>query len=62
MSTVRMAARVQGRPDEWQFAGGKTAQYGQVGNAWCPPAARAVGLAIRALASRQTEIGRREAA
>lgn len=45
--TVRMAARVQGFPDSWQFAGKKTAAYRQVGNAFPPPVAEAVGLAIR---------------
>ena len=44
--TVRMAARVQGFPDTWQFAGKKTAAYRQVGNAFPPPVAHAVGLAI----------------
>jgi DNA (cytosine-5)-methyltransferase 1 len=51
--TVRMAARVQGFPDEWQFAGKKTAAYRQIGNAFPPPVAEAVGIAIRdALAGR----------
>lgn len=45
--TVRMAARVQGLPDEWQFAGRKTAAYRQIGNAFPPPVAAAVGAAIR---------------
>lgn len=46
--TVRMAARIQGFPDEWQFSGRKTAAYRQVGNAFPPPVAAAVGSAIRA--------------
>lgn len=46
--TVRMAARLQGFEDSWSFSGGKTAQYRQVGNAFPPPVARALGDAIRA--------------
>ncbi|HEX4229117.1 MAG TPA: DNA cytosine methyltransferase [Bryobacteraceae bacterium] len=46
--TVRMVARVQGFPDEWQFAGGKTQSYRQVGNAFPPPFARAVAERVRA--------------
>jgi DNA (cytosine-5)-methyltransferase 1 len=45
--TVRMAARIQGFPDDWQFFGKKTASYRQVGNAFPPPVASAVGLQIR---------------
>ncbi|HVP52278.1 MAG TPA: DNA cytosine methyltransferase [Terriglobales bacterium] len=45
--TVRMAARIQGFSDSWNFSGGKTAAYRQVGNAFPPPVARAVGDAIR---------------
>jgi DNA (cytosine-5)-methyltransferase 1 len=41
--TVRMVARLQGFPDDWQFTGRKTAAYRQVGNAFPPPVARAVG-------------------
>ncbi|MFN0122598.1 MAG: DNA cytosine methyltransferase [Blastocatellia bacterium] len=46
--TVRMAARIQGFPDDWQFSGRKTAAYRQIGNAFPPPVARAVGMQIRA--------------
>jgi DNA (cytosine-5)-methyltransferase 1 len=45
--TVRMAARIQGFPDEWQFSGKKTAAYRQIGNAFPPPVACAVGTQIR---------------
>lgn len=41
--TTRMAARIQGFPDTWQFAGKKTSTYRQIGNAFPPPVARAVG-------------------
>jgi DNA (cytosine-5)-methyltransferase 1 len=44
--TVRMVARIQGFPDDWRFAGKKTASYRQVGNAFPPPVAEAVGRAI----------------
>jgi DNA (cytosine-5)-methyltransferase 1 len=46
--TARMVARLQGFPDDWQFSGRKTAAYRQVGNAFPPPVARALGLAIAA--------------
>ena len=46
--TVRMVARLQGFPDDWQFAGRKTAAYRQVGNAFPPPVARAVAQNLRA--------------
>jgi DNA (cytosine-5)-methyltransferase 1 len=45
--TTRMVARLQGFPDDWLFAGSKTSAYRQVGNAFPPPVARAVGSAIR---------------
>lgn len=45
--TVRMAARLQGFPDDWIFHGRKTHAYRQVGNAFPPPVAKAVGLEIR---------------
>jgi DNA (cytosine-5)-methyltransferase 1 len=54
--TVRMVARIQGFPDSWQFSGGKTAAYRQVGNAFPPPVARAVGQQLSAsLTQRQLE-------
>lgn len=46
--TVRMAARIQGFPDDWLFSGKKTSSYRQVGNAFPPPVAEAVGLQIYA--------------
>ncbi|RIQ19466.1 DNA cytosine methyltransferase [Jiangella rhizosphaerae] len=44
--TVKMAAAVQGFPTSWNFAGRKTASYRQVGNAFPPPVAEAVGRCI----------------
>ncbi|MCF7786816.1 MAG: DNA cytosine methyltransferase [Prosthecobacter sp.] len=46
--TVRMVARIQSFPDEWQFSGKKTAAYRQIGNAFPPLVAKAVGDSIRA--------------
>lgn len=43
---VRMAARLQGFPDNWHFVGAKTHAYRQVGNAFPPPVAEAVGRKI----------------
>ena len=45
--TLPMVARLQSFPADWQFAGGKTASYRQVGNAFPPSVAKAVGTAIR---------------
>lgn len=45
--TVRMVARIQGFPDNWQFHGRKTNAYRQVGNAFPPPVARAVANNIK---------------
>lgn len=47
--TCEMVARLQGWDDEWgwEFTGRKTARYRQVGNAFPPPVAEAVGDAIR---------------
>lgn len=43
--TIEMAARVQGwQPEDgWVFSGRKTSQYRQIGNAFPPPVAEAVG-------------------
>lgn len=50
--TVEMAARLQGFPADWHFVGRKTHAYRQVGNAFPPPVAEAVGLQIaQAIAS-----------
>lgn len=51
--TVPMVARIQGFPDEWQFSGKKTAAYRQVGNAFPPPVAKAVGRRIIAAFKRK---------
>ncbi|HEY2518596.1 MAG TPA: DNA (cytosine-5-)-methyltransferase [Streptosporangiaceae bacterium] len=47
--TCEMVARLQGWRDDWgwEFTGRKTARYRQVGNAFPPPVAEAVGQAIR---------------
>lgn len=41
--TVTQAALIQGFPKDWRFSGRKTAAYRQVGNAFPPPVAQAVG-------------------
>ena len=46
--TVSMAASLQGFPSDWVFAGRKTAAYRQVGNAFPPPVAEAVGRSVAA--------------
>jgi DNA (cytosine-5)-methyltransferase 1 len=52
--TVRMVARLQGFPDDWQFSGRKTNAYRQVGNAFPPPVAKAVARSLAiALAARR---------
>jgi DNA (cytosine-5)-methyltransferase 1 len=52
--TVRMAARVQGFPDSWHFIGKKTPAYRQVGNAFPPPVAAAVGRQIAKLLNKNS--------
>jgi DNA (cytosine-5)-methyltransferase 1 len=45
--TVKMAALIQGFPVGWEFVGKKTPAYRQVGNAFPPPVAKAIGGAIK---------------
>ena len=47
--TCEMVTRLQGWRDDWgwRFSGRKTARYRQIGNAFPPPVAEAVGSAIR---------------
>ncbi|MEU7136652.1 DNA (cytosine-5-)-methyltransferase [Streptomyces sp. NPDC046261] len=49
MLTVEQAAIIQGFPRHWNFQGRKTARYRQVGNAFPPPVAEALGRAIAAV-------------
>ncbi|GHV17866.1 cytosine-specific methyltransferase [Clostridia bacterium] len=62
--TVKMAALVQGFPTDWEFTGKKTPAYKQVGNAFPPPVACAMGRSIyKALtASERCSVGEREIA
>ncbi|CAL9458319.1 Modification methylase AplI [Streptomyces sp. enrichment culture] len=46
--TVTQAALIQGFDEDWKFFGRKTAAYRQVGNAFPPPVAKAVGEQIYA--------------
>ena len=46
--TIQAVALLQGFPAGWAFCGRKTAAYRQVGNAFPPPVARALGSAIAA--------------
>jgi DNA (cytosine-5)-methyltransferase 1 len=45
--TLKMTALVQGFPKDWEFVGKKTPAYRQVGNAFPPPVARAIGISIK---------------
>jgi DNA (cytosine-5)-methyltransferase 1 len=51
MLTVEMVARIQGwygrEFADWEFLGGKTSRYRQIGNAFPPPVAKALGLSIK---------------
>jgi DNA (cytosine-5)-methyltransferase 1 len=58
--TNRMVARIQGFPDDWHFYGRKTTAYRQIGNAFPPPVARAIGRQIAAAIIRTETEGRSE--
>ena len=45
--TLKMTALIQGFPKEWKIVGKKTPAYRQVGNAFPPPVAKAIGLSIK---------------
>lgn len=45
--TPKMMARIQGFPDSWEITGRKTNACRQIGNAFPPPVAAAVGKSIR---------------
>lgn len=54
--TTEMVQLLQGwQPGEWEFVGLKTSRYRQVGNAFPPPVAKAVGLAIRSALLKEGE-------
>lgn len=59
--TNDMAARIQGFDPEWHFSGRKTSVYRQIGNAFPPPVAKAIGESIAeamgAVVSRTTRTG-----
>ncbi|MFJ3325240.1 DNA cytosine methyltransferase [Streptomyces griseus] len=55
--TVEQAAIIQGFPPSWKFRGRKTAAYRQVGNAFPPPVAQAVGEQIIAALKAGKEAG-----
>jgi DNA (cytosine-5)-methyltransferase 1 len=54
--TAQMAAVVQGFPKVWKFAGKKTAAYRQIGNAFPPPVAAAVGKAVHKALARGSKL------
>ena len=56
--TVEMTAILQGFPADWRIEGKKTSAYRQIGNAFPPPVAEAVGRAIRAALDRADQLAR----
>jgi DNA (cytosine-5)-methyltransferase 1 len=58
--TCEMVARLQGwdgRDYRWEFTGRKTSTYRQIGNAFPPPLAHAIGQRIHAALSRAGKVG-----
>ena len=51
--TLKMTTLVQGFPKDWQFYGKKTPAYRQVGNAFPPPVAKALGESIKSALNRE---------
>lgn len=58
--TNRMVARVQGFDDSWKFVGRKTSVYRQIGNAFPPPVAEAIGTSIREVLSEDDNLSAKE--
>lgn len=58
--TVQMGAVLQGFPEDWQFTGGKTAAWRQVGNAFPPPVAHALGNSLKNALDKQPRSGQAE--
>lgn len=54
--TIEMVAVLQGFPNDWRFAGKKTVAYRQVGNAFPPPVARAVGDQIKSCLTKRSGV------
>ena len=54
--TIKMAAILQGFPQDWAFSGKKTSIYRQIGNAFPPPVAAAIGDSIRSALEKASSV------